>query len=227
MSEINLPFELRVTANKRSFVKSLKNSSWNYRLSILLLFFAVIINIMLILSIPVQVKNYEFYYLIKETIVGYDFYGCSLSDMPFPILEFGLTYTTNFHINYWLMIGLYSLIGSGVLLRSRSELRMLIRSYYLILSVVVLVGSVKIFIMIGCIRYYVLANILELSLFLTFFPIVFLIPMHYINLTNIYPSFQINQEILSKKKSLIRMSIMITYTIAVGVIYIGIQEIIA
>ncbi len=74
MREENLPFELRVAAKKHSFVRSLKNSSWNYRISILLLFFAVIINLALLLSIPAQARNDEFYYLITEFIVGYDKY---------------------------------------------------------------------------------------------------------------------------------------------------------
>lgn len=227
MREENLPFELRVAAKKRSFVRLLKYSSWNYRISILLLFFAVIINLALLLSIPAQTRNNEFYYHITETIVGYDNDYSLFMEYSFPITSFGLTYTTNFHVNYWLMIGIYSLIGSGILTRSRTELRMLIRSYYLILSVVLIVGLVRIFILIFCMKYFVIANILEQTLFLTFYPIALLIPVHFINLYNIFPSFPIDQDILPKKKSLIRIPIMTVYAIALGMVYLGIQAIIA
>ncbi|MHA1557169.1 MAG: hypothetical protein ACTSPM_09580 [Candidatus Heimdallarchaeota archaeon] len=222
MREENLPFELRVSVKRRSFVRSFKNYSWNFRISILLLFFAVVINLALLLSIPVQTRNDEFYYFINEILVGYDTAGVVFITDGIPILRFDLIYTANFHINYWLMIGLFSLIGSGALIRSRSELKMLIRSYYLILSVVLLVGSIKIFIMIGCMKYYVLGNNFELALFLTIYPFVFLLPMHFINLSNLFPSFPINQEILPKKKSLIRIPIMVAYAISLGVLYLAI-----
>ncbi len=227
MREENLPFELRVAVKKHSFAKSFKNSSWNYRISILLLFIAVIINLALVISVPAQAKNDEFYYFITETIVGYETDGEVFIKDGIPILRFDLMYTANFHINYWIMIGLFSLIGSGVLIRSRSELKMLIRSYYLILSISLLVGFLKIFILIGCMKYYILDNILELSLFLTIFPFAFLIPIHFLSLTNVFPTFLVNQDILSKKKSLIRIPVMVAYTIAIGVFYLGIQAIIA
>ncbi len=121
------------------------------------------------------------------------------------------------------MIGIYSLIGSGILIRSRSELRMLIRSYYLILSIVLVVGLVRIFVLIFCMAYFSIAKILELTIILTFYPIAMLIPIHFINLYNIFPSFPMNQDILSKRKSLIRISIMIIYTIVIGIIYLVIS----
>ena len=229
MREEYLPAEYRVSPKERSVFASFKRTSWNYKISFLLLLIGILINIAFIASIPIQVENSEYYYLVTKWQIGYEEVPYPLSSGPYPLFALIFDFTTNFHIQYWIMIALYSFVSFGVLLQSKDEINKLIRVYYRLMLIIFITGLVRLIILFSCMRYH-LGGVyfgahrshLILTVFLMIYPIIFLTPMHYFIRRVILPRNP-SENKLNKKEILLQIPFQLFYVALTGLLYIVVE----
>jgi len=226
MSGENYSFDERSLSKRRSIVQSLVNSSWNYKVSIIVLILAACLNFTLLFSVPVGFNN-EFFYKLSTIIV--DYYtppGPAIGDNIRPVYLVSLSYTSMFHLFYWLMTGLLFLAGSGLLVHSTEELVKIIRSYYLITSVVSFFGLFKLLYLFMGLTYFRSENLLEQTIFLTIYPLVLLLPIHLILKRNQETLYATITSIGNKRKAILLFFLMLLSVVLIAFIYLGIQKII-
>lgn len=235
-------YELRMASNRHSIISSLLHTTWNYKLCIYFLISAAILNATLILALPGNsIGNITFtalntfYYKITSTFIGFVGIICipEQCPAPIPIFQLSLVYTSNFHFCYWVMVGLLFIGGSGLLIKPQNDMKALLRSYYTINFVILLIGIIMTLNVNSLNSSWEYPannfnhNVITLCLFLTFIPILLMLPNHLLlclnkkqkiplNLTNMFPT----------KKKFLKISFMIISTILIALIYLGIQRLI-
>ncbi|MHA1556109.1 MAG: hypothetical protein ACTSPM_04160 [Candidatus Heimdallarchaeota archaeon] len=232
MTGEHLNIEKKIASNRFSLIKSLLNSTWNYKTTILLIILAVIINAALLLSIPVGTINNEFYYSITQTQNG--FIDTSLipsipnnpSLFELPRFQFNLTYTMNYHINYWVMIIFNVLAACGFLIESSEEMKNVQKLYYSSNFCVFLLGIIKAAYLLAFRGNFAPVNVLDQTIFLTFLPFALMIPVHLLlHISNDLNKFSISK--IRKKGNILNFGILVIYTAAVSLSYLGMAVLIA